>query len=249
MLLKTIILFSLSASNVVAADYAEMSRRAIGLRMEVETLSRQHESLQRKHQSELEALWSRRAELQSQLRKESLRSVQLKEKTRLAKLRVAPKRAATPAELRVLRAWLEELEDWVGTTSMPFRRTARGEELDALKKKFDRGDSPELLAGELWSFTERELRQSRANGVEILDLEIDGRSKKSEVARMGWMQMVFLTADGESGYARKEPGGWTLVKSRTADEGAAVKRLIAKLKEGRGTGLFEVPSPMGEVAP
>lgn len=242
---KTALLLLIPFAAFAAPDFPEMSRKAVELRVEVESSGRELESAQRRHQSELDSILSRRADLDAQLRKEDLRQTQLREKILTVKKKVMPKRPATRAEIAVLETWVKDLRAWVAS-SLPFRREARGEEIARFSERLKKGESPELIAADLWSFTDKELRLSRDNSVEISTLDFAGASRKAEVARLGWFQMVFVTADGTAGTAENAENGWVLRPASSADEEAAIRRLVTKLKEGRGAGSFVIPAPLKE---
>ena len=83
-----IALLGLFFSLVSFADFQEMSQNIVRLRQDIELLNTDLESLQKNQSSQLDSLLSRRSELEVQLKKERLKSLQLKEKKSALKYKI-----------------------------------------------------------------------------------------------------------------------------------------------------------------
>lgn len=240
---KTILLSLLLFSNPGFAQsgiYSEISEKLIQLRQEVENLGRSQEHIQKERTEALENLLRRKSELEQQARKEKLREAQLKVKIEITKKAVTPLRVASALERKVLTSWLSGLKSWV-QTSLPFQNETRMAALERIEKQLQSNESPELILNSLWQVTEKEIRLTRDNSYEVMDLKLSGGTHKSEVVRLGMMQMLYKTPDGEAGYAQLQNGKWNLVGTLDPSETVAIDRLMSKLKEQQGRGYFEVP--------
>lgn len=227
-------------------DFQALSEKIINLRHEVETLSRSQDQMQRQRQMEVDALSLRKSELVQQLRKERLRDTQLRAKTEALRKDVQPLKVVTRAEKDLIASWLADLQDWV-QRSLPFRREDRLNSVKRIEARFVSGESPERILSEIWSFVEKELKLTHDNAFEIMEVKVSEKPQKSEVVRIGMMQLLYRTPAGETGFARNVNGQWTMGRSQTEAEDQAIVRLITRLKDQQGRGFFEVPGISNEV--
>lgn len=224
-----------------AADFTELAERTIQLRREVDALGVGVDAELTRQRVEWEGLLSRKAEADAQLRKERLRSAQLKEKMTAINGRLRVEKKADPRGSEVLQAWIGDLRARIGN-SLPFRRQEHLAELGALQTRLEAGESSSSVLPELWLMTQRYLRMGRENAFEVSTVEVDGvGARKAEIARLGLIQMAFRTSDGQIGFAKHENGKWVLKAAEGRDRRAAAERLLAKFRDKSATGYFEVP--------
>ena len=223
------------------ADFKEMSERLIRTRQEIEILNTDLDSLQKKQSSQWETLLSRKAELETQLKKERFKSLQLYEKKMTLKQRIAPQKGLTPKEKKVVTSWHKDLLQWVNQT-LPYKNEERIAELKKIEDGIKNNSSFHEIVGKLWKFSEKEIELVRHNKYEVLSLDIKGKKTTAEVARVGLLTFAFKLPSDEFGFAKKSSGKWILSVSQEKKELTAAKRLIAKFKEKKYSGLFDIPT-------
>jgi hypothetical protein len=236
----TLSFFLSVAHAAVKPENESIASRLISLRADVERLSRENDFMNKQNQSSLESLVQRRTEIEQSLRKERMREEQLRAKSQLLRRQISPKKAASPQEKQFLNLWLSELGTMVHAT-IPFRRAERLESLARISHRLEAGESPETITAELWAFSEKELKTTKDNSYEIVDLDFASEKKKAEIARIGMLHFVYRTSDGQFGYTHRSANEWQLKSGESQGEKAAIQRLLTKLKEQNGRGYFEIP--------
>jgi hypothetical protein len=235
-----IILFGILYSLTILADFREMSERLIQTRQEIEILNTDLEALQKKQSSQLDSLLSRRSELEIQLKKERLKSLQLKEKKLALQEKISPKKGLNLKEKAVLSNWHNDLYQFVNQ-SLPYKNEERMAELKKIENEIKEGDSFHNIVGHLWRFSEKEISLVKHNQYEVIKLQVNKKEITAEVARVGLLTMAFKLPSDEFGFAKKVDGKWILDVSEKNNELNAAKRLIAKFKERKYSGLYELP--------
>ncbi len=235
-----IALLGLFFSMVLFADFQEMSQNIVRLRQEIELLNTDLESLQKNQSTQLDSLLSRRSELEIQLKKERLKSLQLKEKKLALKYKIAPKKGLTPKEREMVLAWHKDLTQWLNN-SLPYKIEERSLELKKIGEAIKNDASLHEVVAQLWKFSEKQFDLVRHNKFEVVPLEVEGKKTTAEVARVGLLTFAFKLPTDEFGFAKKREGKWILDVADQNSELTAAKRLISKFKEKKYSGLFDLP--------
>lgn len=233
-------LLGLFFSLVSFADFQEMSLNLVRLRQEIELLNTDLESLQKNQSSQLDSLLSRRSELEIQLKKERLKSLQLNEKKLALKYKIAPKKGLTSKEREMVLSWHKDLTQWLNN-SLPYKIEERSFELKKIESNIKNNVSFHEVVGQLWKFSEKQFDLIRHNKFEVVPLEIEGKKSTAEVARVGLLTFAFKLPSNEFGFAKKIGGKWILNVADQNNELTAAKRLISKFKEKKYSGLFDLP--------
>ncbi len=229
--------FLILAPVAAQADIPAMMTKIVQLRAELETSNRELEAELKTKQAELDLWTQKRLELEGQLQKESLRRLQLEEKTKRLAARVKAEAKADPKAKAELLRWLAQAENWV-RSSLPFRRGPRGEAVQNLRERAERGlESPETLSSELWQFYESEMKLALDNEYRITEVEDVG---KAEVARLGLYTLFAKSTDGSLRQAVLENGVWSMKPLADGDR-ADAERLLQNLKGKKDQGLYVLP--------
>ncbi len=236
---KIILIFTLFSFGSFA-DFKEMSERLIKTRREIEILNNDLEVLQKRQTSQFETLLSRRSELEITLKKERLKSIQLKEKKIALSLKISPKKGLSPQEKSFLSSWKVELERWV-KNSLPIKMENRLADLNKIEEEIKMGDAFHNILDHLWKFAEKEMSLVGHNKFEITDLDVNHKKIKAEIARLGLVSLAFKTPNQEYGFAKRNNGQWIFEIAKNSDEETAAKRLISKFKDKKYSGLYDVP--------
>lgn len=228
-------------ANANAVPLQEMGVKLIELRAAVEEKGMELQEAQKQSQAQLEPLIQRKTEVEAQLRKESLRALQLQEKAKVLGATIAKTQPNVSSEYQLLAQWLDNLEMSI-QNSLPFRREERITQLKQIRQRIQqKQDSPLGIASELWSATERELKLTSDNEYQIGSIQLDGQTYEAEIIKLGMILMLFKTSQGQLGYAQLDKDGWQLVTTQDAEMKSAVERSINKFKDRHTSGWFEVP--------
>lgn len=239
--LATILILFCAQSVLAVADYTELAARTVSLRHEVENLNAEGEAEQRKQRAESDALLARKTEVESQLRKERLRALQLSEKSLALNSKLKADALTDPKGDEVVKAWLAGLHD-ITERSIPFRKHERLAEITSLRERLSAGESATSILPALWEVTHAQFRLARDNAFEVATIELPGQEPmKAEIARLGLAQMAFLTPDGQTGFAVFENGKWSLKAATDSASNDAAMRLVSKFRNKAVSGYFQIP--------
>ncbi len=219
------------------------------LRREVETLSADLAEAKDDTRTRLRAIDAQKAEIDVQLRRESLRLAQVQGEMEARRAELAAHQGRATSLAPAVQAAIGALRRVV-ETGLPYHLAERLGELDRLSSQLaDGAIRPEAAASRLWAFTEDEMRLAKENGLDRQVIAVDGSEMLADVARLGMVALYFRTEGGQVGVVRHEAGAWRWVTLGERREQLAVETLFDKLKHGVRTGAFELPNPYTSSTP
>lgn len=235
----TIIALGISESR--ADSWESLVQRLTQTRADLEALSKESDSLQREKQSDLDQWTQRKAESEAQVVREKTREMQITEKLKRLEARVKVSGKADPQAQKKLRSWIESFETMVAA-SIPFQREARLQSLSRLKERVAKNHEPmEFIFADFWSFLESELKLAQTNEYKIVDVDISGKTKKCEVARLGLLSLFVVTPGGQTLKATKVGGEWKWRDVESSTEQISIQNLVKNLKNKMDSGIYQLP--------
>ncbi len=244
--MKSLIVFSLLISGFFtlqanADSWDALVEKLTQSRVEVESLSKEIDSLQKEKQADVEQWSQRKIELEAQVQKEKLRSLQISEKVKKNESRVRLQGKTDPSAQKRLLAWIERYENWV-ESSIPFLHESRRQTLMSLRSRAQKSQEPvEFILADFWAFVEAEMKLAQTNEYKIVDIELAGKSKKCEVARIGLHSLFVVTPDGKMFKAQKDANTWSWKDIDSPEDREGVLMLVKNLKNKNGSGYYQLP--------
>lgn len=244
------VLFSLFAVAPAAAqddNLDTLARELIELRGEVQSLNTELQDAKDQHRSRMSSLEQQRGELQAERNRVELKIRKLEEN--LAETREKAQQAGVGAdELKpVVAAAIDARRRAIGE-QIPFKVDERIAALEDIERQLKTDVlTPHKAANRLWSFYEDELGLASENGLYRQTIELDGRERLTDVARVGTVMMFFRTAEGR--YGRAVSGGsdgWTYEYIADAEDADRVAGLFDAMEKQIRTGYFTLPNALVE---
>ncbi len=240
-------LFALLAAGVAVAhegDVQALAKRLAELRSEVETLSSEVENKKADIDAKLQSVRSQKADLEMQIQREEVRLEQLRQAVQKHKDRIEAQNKTRADLVPAAKAAIGEVRETV-VSSLPFKRSARLNELDKLEEQLDdKIISPQKATARLWQFVEDELRLARENGLYRQIVEVDGDEVLADVARVGMIAIYFKTEDGRVGMAKQTDEGWQWRTISGEEDTKRVRNLFESFKKNIRVGYFEIPNAL-----
>lgn len=248
MKIKIAFLFLLGFSGLAqASTWENFVEKLTQTRAEVETLSQEIDSLQREKQADLEQWTQRKTELEAQMQKEQLRSLQIGEKLKRLESRVKLQGKTDPQAQKRLLSWIERFETWVPST-IPFLHESRQDSLKNLKQRAQKAQEPiEFVMADFWSFVETEIKLAQSNEYKIVDIQLAGIQKKCEVARLGLQSLFVVTPDKKILKAVRDAGSWKWKDIESGEDQNSILLLVQNLKNKNGSGYYHLPVDLGQM--
>ncbi len=218
-----------------------MAQRLADLRREVEQLHDEVSTEQEAIRSRARGLEAERADLEAQIRRETLRIEQLE---RIA----AEERAALEAGGAQGDVLVPVVTDGLGKIEasiregLPYRTAERVAAVQELRASLTAGNvRPEQAAIRTWQLIEDELRLTRENALDRQVIPLDGKDVLVEVGRIGMVALTWRAEDGRVGHAVRDGAGWRFAELTAPDDVARVLDLHDALLKQIRTGWFELP--------
>ncbi|NQZ00984.1 MAG: DUF3450 family protein [Bdellovibrionales bacterium] len=234
------------ASQVCASvpELDQISSSLIKIRGEVEQLDSEVTQLREDGKLGIQTLKVQQGELASSIEAEQLRSDQLRAQLKEIKSQLSNKGFEDQQMKSVVISAITEMKDYVNS-SIPFQTEKRIIELETLVKRVERDEMTSVKAAiRLWSFVEDELRSASENSVFRQTIEVGGKQKLVEVAKLGSVFLFYKSSDDEYGTVEKQEEGWGFRPLDSAAEVKQVAFLFESLKKQIRTGDFQIPNQL-----
>lgn len=241
--MKTIILLSITVffGTAHADSWEGLVQKLTQTRSELETLSKESDSIQREKQAELDQWTQRKTEMEAQVQREKLRKLQIGEKLKRLESRLKVSGKTDPQAQKKLMGWIDQFEKSV-KASIPFNHDTRLATLERLHERVERNhEAMEFVLSDFWSFVEAELKLAQTNEYRIVDVDFAGKKKKCEVARLGLTALFVVTPDGKTLKAQKTVDGWNWRDIESSTEQNSVLSLVQNLKNKNEAGVYQLP--------
>lgn len=232
------------AQDAIDGASAELARRLIEIRGQVEEIQSELNLLREEHKNRMAFLTAQQTELEASRDREALRIVQLE--TELEEMREQVAAAGDTSEVLapVVLNRLTDLRDQV-RTGFPFKVQERLAELNEIEVQLNSGViTAQRAFNRVWAFIEDELRISRENAIYSQSIELDGENVLVDVAKLGNAMMYFRTRDLEYGRAVETGAGWRFELLRSPDGQEQVALLFESLRKQIRQGMFELPNAL-----
>lgn len=224
-----------------------LAEELIALRGEVQSLNTALQDAKEQHRSRMSSLEQQRGELQAERNRVQLKIRKLEEG--LDETRKQATAAGVGAEelKPVVLDAIAERRRALGD-QIPFKVDDRVAELDDIERQLKTDVlTPHKAANRLWGFYEDELGLASENGLYRQTIELDGRERLTDVARVGTVMMFFRTAEGR--YGRAVSGGsdgWRYEYIADAEDADRVAGLFDAMEKQIRTGYFTLPNALVE---
>ena len=216
------------------------------LREEVSALSQALADGRDTHRAELRSISTQQADVDLQVRRETLRLEQLKLAIASKQALVEEESARSEALIAPLNDGMDRLETLIAE-GIPYRTQDRLDAVDTLRTQLDAKTlNPQEATSRLWQALEDELRLTRENILDRQVIELRGEDQLVEVARLGMVALYYRTEEGEVGRALTTGSGYSFIPYDTPEESAQVMALFDALKKQIRTGFFTLPNPLPE---
>ena len=237
----TFVITFLTLSVASADSWEGLVKKLTETRADIESLAKEADSVQREKQADLDQWVQRKTEAEAQVDREKLRRLQMTEKLKRLESRVRVSGKSDPQAQKKLLGWISRFDGSV-QDSIPFNRDTRLQTLRRLRERAERGQEPmEFVFADFWNFAESELKMAQSNEYKVVDVELGGKKRKCEVARLGLMALFVVTPDGKTLKAVRGASGWTWQDIETAPEQDSILTLVKNLKNKNDTGLYRLP--------
>lgn len=229
---------------IAANDHLDTyAQKIIELRSEVEILNSDYESQKKSLETDLKALALERADLETRIRHEKLKSQQLKEQLQGERKKAGPTPSLVLDETFTLKIHplFSSLKDSI-KQQIPVFVKQRLLQVEKIENDFLQPESRVQATQDFWTFLEDEKRLAQETALLQHPISIDKKEYMAQVVKVGMMLMYFTLEDGRVGQAEKvSDGSWEFVLLEDKKQAEGVVHLIDSLKKQVRQGVFDLP--------
>ena len=227
----------------MSEDVSSLTQSLVKKRAANERLTDDVERQKRLRREQQRAFASQKAQLEAELRRESVRHAQLLEaRTRKTAIIDAAKQTDA-ALLPVFEKGSAQLIQLI-QGSLPFRKSERVKAVTDLQNQLKNGLlTPRNALTRLWSLVEDEKRMTKETGLFRDTLEIEGHPMMVDVVRMGMVGMYLKTGTGRVAMvSRTQRGQWKTTFLDTEAQRRQVNLVFDSFKKQIRVGYFDLPN-------
>ena len=218
------------------------------MRTRIDTLSYQLRQVRNRAQHQEQALASKIAHIQMQVRQEKIRHATLLQKRQALLSETRNIDARRTALLQPATDVLKHLKHHVELT-LPYNHQARLQTLTRIEAALTSPDpEPVTALARLFEFIEDERTLNRELGIAQQVIHLNGTNLLVDVAHVGMAALYFKTADDRFGWAVPTGSSYRFEVFSDPDHTEAARTLFATLNDNQRTGYFNLPLtfPKGE---
>lgn len=236
---------SLIVSSALLADTdGKMAESLMKLRADVEQLDSRIEDEKDATAAAMRSLVMERNELETTLAREALKIKQLRQEIAKVKEKIAEASKNSEGIRPVVLSAVENLKaDIVG--ALPFKTADRLADVERIETQLNENlITPQKALALLWNSYADALRMTRENGLFKQTIQLDGKDRLAEVARLGTVMMYFKTPDDRVGHVARDGSGWFYKETLGSDEKEQILSLFDAFHKQIRTGYFTLPNAL-----
>jgi len=231
-----------SATALLAGTEENMAESLMKLRAEVEKLGSQIQDEKDETKASMRSLVLEKNELDATIGREDLKIRQLEQEIAKVKKQIEAASKNSEGIKPVVTEAVANLKARI-VSELPFKTAERLEDVERIETQMNAGLlTPQKALVQVWNSYADELRMSKENGLFKQTIQLDGKDRLAEVARLGTVMMYFKTPDDRVGYVAKDANGWYY---KEAVDKAAKDQIVAlfdAMQKQIRTGYFTLPN-------
>ena len=240
----SIALTMLLSSASLMANNDNMAESLMKLRAQVETLNSQIDDEKDSYKASMKSLSLQKSELETMVSREDLRIKQLNKE--LARVKAQTLKSAQSSE-GLTPIVLEAIDNLVLMieASLPFKTNERIASILKVKEQLNSSlITPQKALSIVYNSYSDEIRMTKENGIFKQTIELNGKNRLVEVARIGTAMMFFKSPNDEVGYVSKLDNTWEYTQELNSEKQAQILNIFDAFKKQISSGYFTIPNAL-----
>jgi len=240
----SIALSLLLSTTVVTANSNNMAESLMKLRSQVEQLDSQIDDEKDAYRASMKSLSMQKSELDSMVSRENLKIKQIQKE--LAKVKKSIQEASKNS-LGLTPIVNDAIDTLIATikTSIPFKTNDRVASVLKIKEQLKSSlITPQKALAMVYNSYADEIRMTKENGIFKQTINLDGKDRLVEVARIGTAMMFFKTPDDTVGYVSRNASSWNYKTELNKEKQAQILNIFDAFKKQIRTGYFRLPNAL-----
>jgi hypothetical protein len=240
----SIALSMLLTTTTLLANSDNMAESLMKLRAQVEQLDTQIDDEKDAYKASMKSLTMQKSELEAMVSREELKIKQIhKELTKVQENIQKSSKNSEGLKPLVIDA-VDNLVAYI-KTSIPFKTNDRIDAVLQIKEQLNNSlITPQKALSIVYNSYADELRMTKENGIFKQTIDLNGKPKLAEVARIGTMMMFFKTPNDEVGYVNKNTNGYAYKQELNKEKQTQILNIFDAFKKQIRTGYFMLPNAL-----
>ncbi len=236
---------SLICSSMLLANTEEnMAESLMKLRAEVENLNTQIQDEKDETKASMRSLVMEKNELEATIGRENLKIKQIEQEMAKVKKEIAAASKNSEGIKPVVQQAIADLKVYI-SAELPFKTADRLADIERIETQLNEDlIAPQKALAFVWNSYADEIRMTKENGLFKQTIQLDGKDRLVEVARLGTVMMYFMTPDARVGYVVKDAKGWFYTESINKEQKDQIIALFDAFHKQIRTGYFTVPNAL-----
>lgn len=234
----------LLTTTTLLANSDNMAESLMKLRAQVEQLDTQIDDEKDAYKASMKSLTMQKSELEAMVSREELKIKQIhKELTKVQENIQKSSKNSEGLKPLVIDA-VDNLVAYI-KTSIPFKTNDRIDAVLQIKEQLNNSlITPQKALSIVYNSYADELRMTKENGIFKQTIDLNGKPKLAEVARIGTMMMFFKTPNDEVGYVNKNTNGYAYKQELNKEKQTQILNIFDAFKKQIRTGYFMLPNAL-----
>jgi seryl-tRNA synthetase len=245
--LKLMLAGSITGATLLAASTEEnMAQSLMQLRAEVEKLGTQIQDEKDETKAAMRSLVLEKNELDATIGREELKIKQLEQEIAKVKKQIEAASKNSEGIKPVVLSAVARLKARIAS-ELPFKTQERLDDVSRIETQMNEGlITPQKALAQVWNSYADEIRMTKENGLFKQTIQLDGKDRLAEVARLGSVMMFFMTPDERVGYAAKDANGWYYKEAVAKAQQDQILALFDAMHKQIRTGYFTLPNAIAK---
>ncbi len=231
-------------TTALLANSENMAESLMKLRSQVEQLDTRISDEKDSYKANMKSLTMQKIELEAMVSREELKIKQIEKE--LTQIKIAVKNSSVNSQnlTPIVNKAIENLILYI-KTSLPFKTNDRIEAVTTVQNQLNAGTiTPQKALSIVYNAYADEMRMTKENGIFKQTIELNGKNKLVEVARLGTAMMFFKSPSDNVGYATNSNGVWSYKEELNQEKQTQILNLFDAFKKQIRTGYFTLPNAL-----
>ncbi len=243
-LLPALLCGTLGAAQLQANQSDNLVKSIMKLRSEVEALYTQIDDNKEAHKSQMKSYMMQKADGEAQINRQKTALKQISSELEKTSIKMRETSKKNEDITPILITALNDLEKTI-KMGIPFKIPQRVAELTKIKEQLqEKLITPERALSLVWASYDDAIRLTKENGIFKQQINVNGKDKLCQIARIGSVMMYFATPDGNVGKVVKNDSAYTYKVTYDENEKKQIVALFDALQKQIRTGYFTLPNAL-----
>ena len=226
------------------ANSDNMAKSLMKLRAQVEQLDSQIDDAKDSYKASMKSLTIRRSELEAMVSRKELKIKEINKELHSVKAKITEASKNSKGLDPIVNDAIDNLIAMI-KTSIPFKTKDRIASVQKVKEQLASSlITPQKALSYVYNSYADEIRMTKENGIFKQTINLDGKNKLVDVARIGTAMMFFKTPNDTVGYAVKNGNDWSYKEELNKEKQTQILNIFDAFKKQIRTGYFTLPNAL-----